>query len=432
MNEIVLFVDDEENVLRSLNRLFYDKDYNIITAKSGKEGLEILKTNEVAVIISDQRMPEMSGADFLEHAKSISPNSVRIVLTGYADITAAIDAINKGGAYRYISKPWNDDDLILTIQNAMAMYKLVKENRRLTELTKKQNKELKKWSSELELYVQQQTIDLTRQNQELTTLNKKLTSNLNSFINACSNLIDFRDKNVCSHSNNVTMISVGIAKKIGLTEPEIATITIAAQLHDIGKIGVSDIVLSKDIEEFTPDEFDEYKKHPVRGQAAIDFIEDLRNAGILIRHHHESLNGRGFPDQLTGNEIPLGSRIITIADSFDRFAISSDEAYGIEKTLDIIKSLLNSQFDPYLYIPLVEVAKETMAKIIPFTDTIEMELSPKELRSQMIISRDVRSGTGLLLLVKGVVLSERCVKTIRRYNLVDPSKTGVFVRVKRR
>ncbi len=174
----VLFVDDEENVLKSLKRLFLDEDIEILTASSGKEGLDLLKGNEVSVIVSDQRMPEMTGVEFLEKTTRISPNSVRILLTGYADINAVVSAINKGGVYRYIAKPWNDSDLMIAVLNAAERYRLVKENRRLTELTKKQNEELKKWGAELELYVQQQTIDLTNQNKELKKLTGKLKEEL--------------------------------------------------------------------------------------------------------------------------------------------------------------------------------------------------------------------------------------------------------------
>ena len=128
--------------------------------------LPSLKDIEVPVIVSDQRMPVMTGAEFLETSRRLSPDAVRIILTGYADVDAAIGAINRGGAYRYVSKPWNDSDLLLVIKDAFEKYRLVRENQYLTELTIKQNEELKKWSVELELYVQQHTIDLTKQNKE--------------------------------------------------------------------------------------------------------------------------------------------------------------------------------------------------------------------------------------------------------------------------
>jgi DNA-binding NtrC family response regulator len=135
----VLFVDDEENVLRALKRLFMAEDYEVHTASSGADGLAILKEIEIPVIVSDQRMPVMSGAEFLEKSQEWSPDSIRIILTGYADVEAAISAINKGGAYRYVSKPWIDSDLILLVKDAFDKYFLLKDNKYLTELTLKQN-----------------------------------------------------------------------------------------------------------------------------------------------------------------------------------------------------------------------------------------------------------------------------------------------------
>ena len=178
----ILFVDDEENVLRSLKRLFMSEDYTVLTALSGPDGLAVLKEVEVPVIVSDQRMPVMTGAEFLEKSRELSPDSVRIILTGYADVEAAIGAINRGGAYRYVSKPWNDNELLLVIKDAFDKYRLVKENKYLTELTIQQNDELKKWSTELEFYVQQHTIELTNQNKELKKLNAKLKNNVSEVL----------------------------------------------------------------------------------------------------------------------------------------------------------------------------------------------------------------------------------------------------------
>ncbi|MBI5213259.1 MAG: response regulator [Nitrospirae bacterium] len=424
----ILFVDDEENVLRSLKRLFIDdSNIEVFTALSGKAGLEILKNNDIAVIVSDQRMPEMSGAQFLEKAKRLQPDSVRIVLTGYADVNAAMDAINKGGAFKYITKPWDDNDLMLSVLNSIETYRLKKENRRLSELTKKQNEELKKWNTELEFYVQQHTVELTKQNKELNTLNEKLKTNLKEFITAFSNLIELRDKTVRSHSNTVAALSEGIAEKLGLSKSEVDAITTAAQLHDIGKIGIPDIVLFKNTDELTPDEMEEYTKHPVRGQAAVDPVEELREAGMLIRSHHEWHDGNGFPDRLSGNKIPLGSRIIAIADKLDRLTSGGAGKLSIESALNVVKSLSGIQFDPELYGMLHEVAREKITINVGAADAMEVELRPKDLMPGLIVSRDVMTGTGLLLLRKGMTLNERNIETMKRGYHIDPSKSGIFV-----
>ena len=424
----ILFVDDEENVLRSLKRLFMSEDYTVLTALSGPDGLAVLKEVEVPVIVSDQRMPVMTGAEFLEKSRELSPDSVRIILTGYADVEAAIGAINRGGAYRYVSKPWNDNELLLVIKDAFDKYRLVKENKYLTELTIQQNDELKKWSTELEFYVQQHTIELTNQNKELKKLNAKLKNNVSEVLGSLSGLIELRNRSMRNHSNNVALLSKSIAEEIGLTSPETETIAVGAQLHDIGKIGAPDIILIKNIDELSSDEMAEYVKHPIRGQAAIDGIEDFRGPGILVRHHHEWYNGKGFPDGLKGENIPIGARIVSIADRLDR--ILQGEMRSIDTALIQIKSMLASQFDAALYASLEKAARKLFSSIIR-NDIVEIELNTKDLSPGMILSRDVSTGTGLLLLRKGTVLNEKNIETLKRAVYLDPSKRGIFVTTKK-
>ncbi|MFA5074279.1 MAG: response regulator [Nitrospirota bacterium] len=171
----ILIVDDEPNILSSLKRLLADEPYEILTAASGKEGIKIITGNRtIGVILSDQRMPEMNGAEFLEKAKTLVPDAARIVLTGYADIQAAVDAINKGGATRYIAKPWNDQELITIVREAASRYALLQENKRLTEIVHRQNARLKQWSSQLEHDVQRKTMEIQKKNEELNSINKRL------------------------------------------------------------------------------------------------------------------------------------------------------------------------------------------------------------------------------------------------------------------
>jgi len=283
--------------------------------------------------------------------------------------------------------------------------------------------DLRRWSNELELYVQEQTIELTRQNQEYAALCKKMKNGFRDFTITISNLIELRDKTVASHSNNVAMFSVGLAKKIGFNEDETETVAVAAQLHDIGKIGISDAVLLKDEETLAPYELEEYRTHPIRGQAVLASNEILRDAGVLIRHHHEAFNGTGYPDGLKGDAIPLGSRIIAIADTYDRMLVSRTP----DKALEAIQSLSWGLLDPDLLRSFRESAK-AITRADAFKDhTVESEIHPNDLMPDMIVSRDVRSGTGLLLMSKGVILNARKIDSLRRHYQLDPPKTGVYV-----
>lgn len=165
----ILCIDDEQNVLRSLKRLFLDDPYEVLTAPSGAEGLLILAQSEtVPVVISDYRMPGMNGVEFLSEVRKRWPETVRIVLSGYADTGAIVSAINEGQIYRFVAKPWNDDELRVTVANALERYDLGRKNRELTEELRRKNDELTTLNRDLERRVIERTEALTTQNRLLT------------------------------------------------------------------------------------------------------------------------------------------------------------------------------------------------------------------------------------------------------------------------
>jgi CheY-like chemotaxis protein len=154
----ILFVDDEKSILKALRRIFLDDNYHVLTAGGGQEALDLLNAGEKpTVIISDQRMPGMGGAEFLARARKILPDSIRMVLTGYADINAAMESINQGGIYRYILKPWNDEELKLAVKDAVLLSELIHQNRRLTSELEKNNLALVELNASLEQKVAERT-----------------------------------------------------------------------------------------------------------------------------------------------------------------------------------------------------------------------------------------------------------------------------------
>ncbi len=147
-NPKILIVDDEENILNVLKRLFRRENYQIFTAKSGEEGLKILDEHEVDLIISDLKMPSMNGVEFLAKTKKRNPDALRIMLTGHADLKSVIDAIDKGEVYRFLLKPWDNDELKMTIKQALDFYYMQKENKLLARTVKRQNEILKELENE--------------------------------------------------------------------------------------------------------------------------------------------------------------------------------------------------------------------------------------------------------------------------------------------
>jgi response regulator RpfG family c-di-GMP phosphodiesterase len=424
----VLFVDDEANILRSLQRLLVDEDFPVFTAPSGDEGLLVLGSNpNIGLIVSDQRMPGMNGAEFLARAREMAPESLRILLTGYSDIEATIDAINRGGAYRYVTKPWNDEDLLQIIRDGLRNYTLTRENKRLATIVRQQNEELKEWNGRLKSRVLQQTTEIREKNQELHKKNQSLSKVYQDMIVAFSGLIELYSKALRNHSGNVAELALRAARAMELPAEETEKIYIAARLHDIGELGTAEGLLYKPLDELQGAKLQEYMQHAVRGQTAIDTVEELRPVGVLIRHHHEHFDGSGFPDGLRGEDIPLGSRIIAMADYADRTRQFTQEPDVAKIILPRLEKLLGKHFDPALFPYFCKPIEELYRQEKPPTHQIEKVIKPHLLQMGMILAEDLYSGTGLLLLNKGTCLDKDCISSIRRYDQLDPFEKGVRV-----
>ena len=424
----VLVVDDEENILRAMERLFFDEEFETLLANSGEEGLQLLRDNpRVAVILSDQRMPGMTGAQFLEQARSVAPDAVRMVLTGYADITAATDAINKGGAARYLAKPWDDGMLVQTIREGVTHYRMLLENRRLQAIVQRQNEELKEWNANLKNRVLEQTAVIRRQNEELAARNERVEGSFHKALEAFGRMNELRGNRSQTHARNVETLAMNVARELGLPTEEQELIRVASQLHDIGEIGISEELLGKRMKEMNREELRIYLQHAVRGQALIDTVEDLRPVGELIRHHHEWYNGNGQPDGLAKEAIPLGARIIAFADWIDREMGTQRGEAALSQLERNLSFQLGISLDPALAGPFKRVAKYHYYGVPPrFVDGEEAEYHPNELVEGLQVTRDVYSGTGLLLLGKGTVLDRSKIDSIRRYYQIDPPQRGVF------
>ncbi len=441
----VLFVDDESNILRSLERLFMDEEFTVLTANSGEKGLKLLREEQaVGLIVSDQRMPGMDGVEFLSLARGLAPEALRIVLTGYADLNATMDAINKGGAYRYITKPWNDADLLQTIRDAVRQYSLILENRRLNAVIQQQNLELQEWNANLKnrvlentAKIRQQNEELRRQSEELQLLNAEMSSNWQNTLLAFSSMVGLRDPLARYHSRKVSLLAEDVARALGLAGTEVESVRIAGLLHDIGEIGIDPPILDRNYEAIISRnhaglaemERHEFRLHPVRGQTAVDVVEGLRPSGVLIRHHHEHFDGTGFPDGLRGDAIPLGARIIAMADFIDIVMTRHRAARTCKDALGMAERRLGAELDPSLFPLFAELAPERYADVVDLTRMAEVELPPKELRPEMVLAREVTSGTGLLLLNKGATLDEVRIASLKRYYQLDPPHHGVYVLV---
>ena len=356
----ILIVDDEESILNAFKRILADEDYEIHTAHNGLEGLNKLRAAQkpFSLIISDQRMPVMNGVQFFTQAKDIFPDAVRILLTGYADTEAIIDAINKGGVHLYFTKPWREEELLFHIKQSLSKTELLVENKRLAELIKKQNGELLDLNKTLEEKIKEKTSDLLARAEELKASYEKSQTILDGTVKTMSKIVETRDPYTAGHEDQVARISCKIAKEMGLSENQIEAINVAATLHDIGKISVPSEILTK------PGRLNDLEMEIIKThcQVAYDILKNIEfpyPVAEIIFQHHERMNGSGYPRGLMGGGVLLEARIIGTADVID--AMASHRPYrpalGIDAAIEEIVKYKGIIYDPLVVDACLKIYK---------------------------------------------------------------------------
>lgn len=327
MRHKILLVDDEEANVRLLKRVLSD-EYDTIEALSGQDGLNKLKEHDISLIITDQRMPGMTGVQLLKESLSVRPEAMRILLTGYTDVQALIDAINSGHVYKYVPKPWDRDELKVTVKRAIETFELKQRNTQLV--------------------------------QDLTGALSQLEEVSLGTIRALADALDAKCDYTSGHSLRVSQYALLIGKNMGLTPEELRDLELGGILHDIGKIGVPESILWKPAK-LSPEETAIMAEHPVKSAQIIGDLPSLQKAKCFVMHHHEFMDGSGYPDKLAGDNIPLGARIILVADAYD--AMTSDRPYrkaiGHERAIQELKKCAGRQFDPKIVEILVGVLGES-------------------------------------------------------------------------
>lgn len=274
----VLVVDDEPHVRSALRRVLEFAGVSVLTASCADEGADLLRSHAVSVLVSDNHMPGGSGVDLLARARVIQPDTARILLTGYADLETALDAINRGEVFRFVLKPWNEAEILSVVQDAC-------ERRRV--------------------------VQALRTGDEAT-------------IRSLAQAVELKDHYTAGHCDRVANYAVLIATRLGLGDDAKRDIRWGSWLHDCGKIGVPESILNFN-GPLDPQMRAVIDQHPTWG-ADLARRGKLRQGVVdIILHHHERVDGRGYPGKLGGDDIPLFARIVAAAEVYD--AMTSDRAY---------------------------------------------------------------------------------------------------------
>ncbi|OGP14014.1 MAG: hypothetical protein A2052_06235 [Deltaproteobacteria bacterium GWA2_54_12] len=409
----ILFVDDEKNILGSLSRVFRKEGYGILLAESGECGLDLLRHNSVAVVVSDQRMPGMGGVEFLKKVREASPDTVRMMLTGQADSSEIAGAINEGGAYRYITKPWDDEELKQIIKAAVERYNLLAENRRLQEATMKQNAELFELNQTLEARVEEKT--------------RKIRDNFFSFVGLCGDMIELHDQLSGGHCKRVAVLSRGLGQRLGLKGFELESLWAAALLHEIGLIGVPREVLEKPEGDLLDSERALIMNNPALSQEIISRIDILRQSGLVVKSHMECFDGSGYPDRLKAGEINYGSRILSVCREYDRLR-HARRPYSKVEALAVIERGRGRKFDPDITEAFLKFASEikdgyedqmighARNAMLP----VNMKIEVQDIAPGMVLAKPLASGRGRLLVGQGTILTGALIEKVLNFHKIDP------------
>ena len=405
----ILLVDDEPSVLNALRRLFRMQGYVVAQADSGAEGLKRLAEQPVDLVISDMRMPEMDGVAFLEAVRQRHPQTMRLLLTGYADMDATVAAVNRGEIHRYIAKPWDDHDLLLLVADVLKRSELERQNAALLVQTRQQNEELQNLNQTLERRVTARTAELEQVNGMLWAAYEDANLQFTMSIKVFTGLLELRQGGMAGRARRVSDLAGRTAGHLGLHGLERQEVELAALLHDIGMIGLPDDMLRLPVSQYDPAQMTRYQRHSVEGEALLTALEKLRGAALIVRQHHERVDGRGFPDGLTGSAICLGARIVAAASDFDELeaGILAEHAYSAPDARRALRAGVGSHYDGVvveaLFKALDELAVEAQADCV---------VGVHELRPHMVLAADLTSSQGAILLSAGYKFDSPMIKRV--------------------
>jgi putative nucleotidyltransferase with HDIG domain len=323
--ENILVVDDEEAIREVVSTMLEAKGYRCVAVSNGRAAQDQIKRETPDLVLSDMIMPEMDGIKLLEWVRDYDPEVPVIMVTAIHDISTALEAIRRG-AYDYILKPFEKDQLFLGVGRALQHRRLVLENRN--------------YQRNLQQQVEEQTA-------QLSAAFAQLEQSYDDTLEALGSALDLKDAETEGHCQRVTAFTISIAKCIPVPGPYLAVLARAAFLHDIGKMAIPDSILRKP-GPLTDQEKQVMRKHCQIGYDMLTRIPFLRDAAEIVLAHQEFFDGSGYPRGLKGEQIPLGARIFTVADTLD--AMISDRPYRkalpISYARDEIKRCSGTQFDP--------------------------------------------------------------------------------------
>jgi response regulator RpfG family c-di-GMP phosphodiesterase len=426
----ILLVDDEESILNSLRRLLRGQPYEVLLATSGEQALDIMAKQPVDLVMSDARMPNMDGATLLAHIHQRHPDTLRILLTGYADLTMIVKAINDGQIDRYISKPWHDEELLLTLRQSLAYQRSERERLHLVQETWEQNEELRLLNATLEKHVASRTAELQQTADMLDLAYEELKHSYVTGTEVFSLLANLRLPPAKQTNRQIIELVRVYCKLHGLDEGSTRDLTMAAALYNIGKLSWTDSMMTAPADLLHHNDQERYRGYPKQSESLLMTLDPMKDAARLILHHQERWDGTGFPDRLKGEAIPLGARWLKLAVDFIELqrGLILERQMNSDEALVYIRQYAGRLYDPDLVEDFIQVCAAYQSDVSLADPTVKV-LTTRDLATGMILARNLNADNGMLLLNAGKVLSGPLVEKLIAFEAMEGAKYSVFVKV---
>ncbi|MBD9565677.1 HD domain-containing phosphohydrolase [Pseudomonas sp. PDM09] len=426
----LLLVDDEESILNSLRRLLRSQPYEVLLATSGAQALEIMAQQPIDLVMSDARMPNMDGATLLAHVHQRYPDTLRIMLTGYADPSAIIKAINEGQIHRYISKPWHDEEMLLTLRQSLAYQHSERERLRLVQETWDQNEKLKLLNATLEKHVAARTSELQQTADMLDLAYEELKRSYVTGTEVFSLLANLRLPPAKQTNRQIIELVRVYCKLHGLDEGSSRDLTMAAALYNIGKLSWTDSMMSTPSDLLHHNDRERYRGYPKQSESLLMTLDPMKDAARLILHHQERWDGSGFPDRLKGEAIPFGSRLLKLAVDFIELqrGLILERQMNSDEALVYIRQYAGRLYDPELVEDFIQVCATYLSDVTLADPTVKV-LTTRDLAAGMILARNLNADNGMLLLNAGKVLNGPLVEKLIAFEAMEGARYSIFVKV---
>ena len=399
----VLCVDDEQNILRAIKRALFSLDVDLTLVDSGEKALAVMKEKTIHVVISDMKMPGMTGAELLEQVAAHYPDTFRVVLTGFADIDATIKAVNQGRIHRYLQKPWDNQELINTIEEGLERIKLKDENARLQKLTKLQNAKLKEVNNSLELVVQKRTKQIKAALRRIEQRNGALEQVL-------FNVISINPDIDGKFAIEVSELATKLANLLECSKEETNIIRYACLIGELGLLGLKPEHYRPAFNKLSYQQQKNYLSQTKLAKTILAPAEHLREVSDILEYQFEYYNGAGLY-KLVATQIPIGARILAVARDYWRMVsgrITGQPMTPIEARVEL-KKHRNTRYDGNV----LDILLNT--KDIDKPSYIENRLSTEELKPGMVLSKNLYNESHILLLPEGHVFTDATIAKLAQY-----------------